>query len=146
MKKHPIFTTLCAGIAVVAVAGAVFHSNAQVKQGKTRLMKTAYLMKGVVKPNCGAIKKGLEAGPADDDAWAEIVMQAALLNEASYILMEDGRCPDGTWADAASKTLRDCSAAVVKAAEEKNLESATSAFKAMTQSCKKCHDAHKEKE
>ena len=61
-----------------------------------------------------------------------------------HTLMADGRCPDGTWAKAA-KTLRQSSAAVLAAAEKKDVEAARAAFKGVTASCKSCHDAHKKK-
>lgn len=126
--------TLVAGIAV----------NAQVKKGKTRLATTEHLMEGIVKPHCDALKKGLEAAPADDKAWHKLAVSAALLNEASYTLMDDGRCPDGVWADAASKALRQGSADLLKALDGKDHAAAKAAFGAMTKSCKACHEKHKE--
>ncbi len=69
-------------------------------------------MKGVMGPHCGALKKGMDAGPSDDKAWEELALHAALLNEASYVLMEDGRCPDGVWAKAASQKLYERAAAM----------------------------------
>jgi cytochrome c556 len=130
------------GLSVILATGMV---SAQVKHGKSRVMKTGQFMKCVIKPNCEAIKKGLEAGPADDKAWDGLAANAAVLNEASYVLMDDGRCPDGTWADAASKTLRQGSIEVLKAIEAKDAAAAKAAFGSMTKSCGSCHDAHKEK-
>ena len=115
---------------------------AQVQQGKTRLIKTKQLMKGLVAANCGAIGEGLKAGPADDKAWEDLATKAALLNEASYVLMDDGRCPDATWADA-DKALREGSATLVAKLEAKDAAGAQEAFKAMTQACATCHKAHK---
>jgi cytochrome c556 len=138
-------TALCviAAIAVaVATAGVV---QAQVKKGKVRAMKTAQWMKNIMKPQCEALKKGLDAGPASDDSWEALSANAAMLNEASYLLMDDGRCPDGVWAEAASKTLRNGSADVLKAIEAKDVGAAKAAFGAMTKSCAACHDKHKEK-
>ena len=87
-------------------------------------------------------KKGIDAGPSNDEALA---VHAAVLNELSFLLMDDGRCPDGVWADAASKALRMGSADVLKAIEAKDAPAAKAAFGAMTKSCKACHDQHKEK-
>ncbi len=119
--------------------------HAQVKNGKTRAMKTAQWMKCVMKPQCEALKKGLDAGPANDDAWADLAASAALLNEGSYLLMDDGRCPDGVWAEAASKTLRNGSADVLKAIETKDAAAAKTAFGGMVKGCSACHDKHREK-
>ncbi len=117
-------------------------SLAQVKKGKTRLLTTEQLMEGLVAPNCGAIGEALKGDPADDKAWKELTTKAALLNEASYVLMDDGRCPDATWAGA-SKALREESAALVAKLEAKDLDGARTTFKTMTGACGTCHKAHK---
>lgn len=130
----------CVSLIIVATVGTTV---AQVKKGKTRLMLTKHLMQGVVKPHCTNLKKGLDAGPSNDEAWEELALHASLLNEGSFSLMADGRCPDGVWADAASKTLRQGSENVIKAIDAKDLEAAKKAFGAMTKSCKACHDKHK---
>ena len=82
--------------------------------------------------------------PDMQDAWEELAMHAAILNESSYYLMEDGRCPDKVWADAVKTQLAVGSEGVVKAAEAKDVEAAREAFKVLTASCKSCHKAHKE--
>ena len=128
-------------VALLAVVG-IGTSSAQVKQGTSRPLQTKNLMKGVVAANCGALKKELEAGPADDKAWATVVMQAELLNESGHILMADGRCPDADWANAA-QALRDGSEKVLAMAHAKDVAGATEAFQAMTMSCGACHKAHK---
>lgn len=130
---------------LVAVLFVANPSTAQVKKGKTRPALTKYLMRGVTKVHCGALKKGLDAGPSDDKAWEDLTMHAMLLNELSYILMADGRCPDGVWAKAATKTLRQGSADVLKAVEAKDVDAAKEAFGSMTKACGSCHKAHKKK-
>jgi cytochrome c556 len=142
--KKPSSLLLGAALVVVAIglAGVV---DAQVKKGKTRPATTGQLMRAIMKSNCDGVKKGLDANPSDDKAWEQLGAHAAALNEVSFILMEDGRCPDGVWADAASKVLREGSADLLKAVEAKDAAAAKSAFGAMTKSCKACHDKHKEK-
>ncbi len=137
------FSALALAALTLAVAGVL---HAQVKQGKTRPAKTGHLMKGIVKPNCDALKKGLEAAPADDKTWASLAVNAGVLNESSYTLMDDGRCPDAVWADATTKMLRAGSADLIKAIEAKDHAAAKAAFGSLTKSCKTCHDAHKKKE
>ena len=128
------------GIAALVAATTM----AAVKKGKTRILTTSQMMAGTVKPHCTAIKNALKDGPADDEAWSELAMHAAILNESSYYLMDDGRCPDKVWADAVKTQLAVGSADVVKAAEAKDVEAAREAFKTLTASCKACHKAHKE--
>lgn len=119
------------------------HVEAQKAKGKTRAASTKHLMKGLVSVNCGALKKALDA--TTDIDWNDITMHAALLNEAGYLLMDDGRCPDSEWAKAAA-ALQKQSAAVMAAAAKDDVASAKVAFTELTsQSCAICHAAHKPK-
>lgn len=138
-------TGLVAALLLAAGSAVVLYPSAQaaVTQGKSRPAETKYLMRGAVQPNCAAIGKMLkEAAPADDKAWDTLACHASLLNELGYVLMDDGRCPDKTWAEA-TKTLKDESAKVLAAAKAKNLDDAQASFKAMTGACAACHKAHK---
>lgn len=136
------WSVTAAGLAL-ALFMAVPPGEAQVKKGKSRAAETKYLMRGVVQPNCAGIGGLLkDAGPSDDKQWETLVQEAVVLNEMSYTLMDDGRCPDKEWAGAA-KTLRECSGKVIEAAHAKNVDDAKSAFKALTGACAACHKAHK---
>ena len=141
-KVRRSLALLGAGMVCLATVSVV---DAQIKKGKTRVMKTAQWMKGVMKPQCEALKKGLDGRPSNDEEWEALAASAALINEASYLLMDDGRCPDGVWAEAASKTLRNGSADVLKAIEAKDISAAKNAFGGMTKACAACHDKHREK-
>ncbi len=137
---------LLAGVVVtVAVSLLAFEfgtATAQKTKGKTRAASTKQLMKGFVSVNCGGLGKALKA---EEVNWDDVALKAALLNEASYVLMDDGRCPDGHWANAA-KSIRAQSVAILAAAEAKNLDNANTAFKALTsQGCAACHKVHKGK-
>ncbi len=138
MQKRMIVLVALAAVGLLSLTAA-----AQVKQGKTRLLKTKQLMKGLVVTNCGAIGEGLKAGPADDKAWEDLATKAALLNEAGYILMDDGRCPDADWANAAT-SLRDGSAALLVKLEAQDTAGSQDALKTMTQACAACHKAAQE--
>ncbi len=135
---------LCIGITLSVVIFASVVATAQVKKGKTRLLLTKQLMGGLVQPNCKGLGDGLKEAPADDKAWSALATKAALLNEASFVLMADGRCPDGAWAGAATK-LREGSEALYKKIEAKDAAGAQAAFKKVTESCGACHKAHKKK-
>jgi len=134
-------------IAVVSLALGVFllcqePASGQKTKGKTRPAPTKVLMKCIMLPNCGALGKLLKDGPSDDKGWDSAVLHATVLNEMSYIVMDDGRCPDAKWAGAAKK-LRECSTKVLAAAEAKDAEAARGAFKNLTTACAACHKAHK---
>jgi len=132
---------LCAAALVVAVIGD--SVVAQVTQGKTRAMKTSHWMAGIMKTHSGALRKGLASAPADDKAWKALEVSAGLMNESSYVLMADGRCPDGVWLNAVEKTLREGSASLLKAIEAKDVAAAKTALGAMSRSCKECHTKHR---
>ena len=69
-----------------------------------------------MRPNCAGLGKLLKGdGLADDKAWDTAACHASCLNEMSYLLMSDGRCPDGFWAKAAKTTLREGSAEAMAA-------------------------------
>jgi cytochrome c556 len=103
----------------------------------------ADLMAGINKPNCGALGAALkDSGPADDEQWHAVARQAALLNEAGHLLMQEGRCPDAAWKNACA-ALRENASKVVAYAGEKKLDEARSAFKGVTDACGACHKAHR---
>jgi len=143
MPRPTLFLAASLGLAVM-ITLLTNPGSAQVKQGKTRPATTEAIMKGLTKPQSTMVKDQLKDGPASDEQWEELAMHAALLNEISYLLMDDGRCPDAIWADAASKTMRQASADLINAAQARNLEHARTAFGAMMKSCKACHEKHKE--
>ena len=144
LMTQPIIRRAVISAAVVLGAIAAYQaSDAAVTKGKTRPAETKYLMRGMMQPNFAAIGKMLkESGPSDDKAWDALACHATLLNEESYLLMDDGRCPDKTWADAA-ETLREESGKVLEAANAKNLAEAQSSFKVLTTACGACHKSHK---
>lgn len=127
-------------LGLLLAAGTV---EAQKTKGKSRPSATKYLMAGISQPHCKALGDQLKkSGPADDKAWDTAACHAACLNELSYVLMDDGRCPDGAWAGAV-KSLREGSAAAYRAAQEKDLDATKVAFKQVTEGCATCHKAHK---
>jgi hypothetical protein len=132
-------------VAICAVGALSFLSDraeAQKTKGKTRAALTKQLMKGLVAANCGDLGKALKAEKTD---WDDVALKAALLNEAGYLLMDDGRCPDGDWANA-TKAIREASADVLGAAEKKDLDAAKKSFERLTtEGCAVCHKAHKGK-
>jgi cytochrome c556 len=137
------WATLALAAAVVLPLALASGSAGQVKKGKTRPVTTEQLMEGLVNPNCGGLAKAMQgSGPSDDKAWQAVALQAALLNEASYVLMADGRCPDAVWAGACD-TLGKNSTQLLVCVQSKDAVGAKAAFTALTGSCKACHSAHR---
>lgn len=141
MKQLSGFAAMLVVMATVMVLTAPW-ADAQKTKGKTRAISTKNLMKGLIGANCGDLKKALDASETN---WDDVILKAGLLNEGGYLLMDDGRCPDGEWAKA-SKALQAQSAAVLAKSEAKDLDGAKAAFADLTkQSCAVCHAAHKGK-
>jgi cytochrome c556 len=142
MKNVRLASGSIVGCTVVALALVAGNAEAQKTKGKTRAALTKQLMKGFVAANCGDLGKLLKAEQLN---WEDVALKAALLNEAGYVLMDDGRCPDGDWANAA-KAIQGASVEVLAAAEKKDLEAANAAFKKLTtDGCAACHKVHKPK-
>ena len=136
---------LVAGVAIGILS--LSQGLAQVKKGKTRPMTTEQLMEAIVKPHMTALKKGLiESKPETDKDWKHLALSAALLNESSYIMMADDRCPDKIWADACTKDLREGTAAALAGIKDKDIEATLEGFKKAGASCKACHTEHKPKD
>jgi cytochrome c556 len=131
---------LCISAGLLLAGGSV---SAQKTKGKTRPAVTKYIMAGISKPHCSALGEQFkDSGPADAKAWDTAACHAACLTELSYLLMDDGRCPDSFWAEGA-RQLREGSTAVLRAAAAKDNSAAKAAFKTLTQGCATCHKAHR---
>jgi len=62
-------------------------------------------MNGSIRPNCSGIGDGLKEAPKDGKVWEDLATKAALLNEASYTLMDDGRCPESACSPGFSRKM-----------------------------------------
>ena len=132
-------------IGAAALTGALVlgsQSAAQIKKGKTRPLTTKRLMAGLVGPSTNGLRQDLQAGPADDKAWEALAAKAELLNESAHVMMQDGRCPDATWAGAC-KSLDEATAALLAKIEAKDASGARESLTAVGAACKSCHMAHK---
>ncbi len=139
---------LCLGAGAVATLAGVSATRAvgaatRPASDSTRVLAIRHVMTGIHSPHCGALGKLLQGnGPADEKAWNEVALHAALLNESGHLLIENERCRDAVWAEA-TKQLRDSTASVFSAAGSRDLKAAKEAFSGVTASCGACHAVHK---
>jgi hypothetical protein len=146
MKKVVSRTAVAVVILGLGIGFTQQAANGQKTKGKTRPAPTVMLMQGIMFPNCSALAGFLKGdGPKTPRDWGKVELHATILNEMSYIVMDDGRCPDKVWKGAA-ETLRGCSKKVLEAAAAKDTKAAQAAFKKLTAACATCHAAHKPKE
>lgn len=145
MKKSFAFA---AGI--IALAGLAFtvstSSVTAQKKGKTRPLTTAQMMSGLVKPQLVSLQGHVadDKTPEGEDGWKALTTNIALLNESSYMMMEDDRCPDKTWADACDILRKGTEVALQKAAK-KDAVGVRESIAGITASCKACHTEFKYK-
>ena len=116
------------------------------KKGKVRPLTTAQLMSGLVKPQLVAVQGHVaeEKAPESDEDWTALTTSIALMNESSYIMMADDRCPDKIWADAC-EVLRKATEAGLQSAAQKDAAGVRESLAGITASCKACHAEHKYK-
>lgn len=132
-RTHMTWTMLAA-VALTTSAGVAEDA---------RVASVKVIMGGIHGPAMKAISDLLkDTGPADDGAWGQIATHAALLNESGHVLMQNNRCPDKVWADAAA-ALRKSTTDLYTATTKKDLNAAREAQKAMGASCGACHAQHK---
>lgn len=143
MKRLLAFTI--ATVFVVSIITLVRSPlvSAQAK-GKTRPLTTAQMMAGLVKPKFVELKEGLAKDELSEDDWKAFAAHAALLNESSYIMMADERCPDDIW-EQGVKILRKSSDEVLAKIAKKDAAGALKAMDNVQLSCKTCHTEHKYK-
>jgi len=142
MKKT---TLVLLGVALVGASVLSYEistASEQEKPSKKRSATVEQLMEGIVKPQCTELGKIAKAAPADDKAWKHYAINAAMLNEMAHAMMQDGRCPDATWKEACDMLEKGSNKMLAKI-KAKDAEGAAATFKSVTDSCAKCHKAHK---
>ena len=141
MKAIYAWTTMIALFAVASL-GATHEARSQ-RPGEPRVAKIQHIMAGIQQPGMQRLQRGIRgSGPADDEGWGLIGLHSALMNEVSFMLMQNDRSKDAVWAKAAAD-LRAASAAVNAAAGKKDLATVREGVQAMGGACKSCHDVHR---
>lgn len=145
MKKSFVFAAGIITLAGLAFTLTTDQVTAQ-KKGKSRPMTTAQLMSGLVKPQLVSVQGHVaeDKTPEGEDGWKALTTSLALLNESSYTMMEDDRCPDKIWADAC-EILRKATETGLQQAAKKNAAGVRESIAGITASCKACHTEHKYK-
>jgi cytochrome c556 len=150
IRSLPVKKSFAFVAGIIAVSGLAFTMlsspvTAQ-KKGQSRPMTTAQLMSGLVKPQLVAVQGHVadEKAPEGEDGWKALTTSIALLNESSYTMMDDDRCPDKIWADAC-QVLRKATESGLKSAAKQDAAGVREALAGIGASCKACHAEHKYK-
>ena len=104
------------------------------------------LMAYMVKPAMDKVKAFGEAGgPSGRDEWKAAFGAVSMVNEASQLVLMDGRVKDDAWRDGATKVVAATRDAML-GAYRMDAQGYNKGLKAMRAGCKTCHDVHKKDE
>ena len=131
-----------AGVLVMLVAACAKAVAARPHKGKSRLATTQQLMDGMVHPNYLAIERATKESRVDPVAWRALANNAALLNEASYLIVDDDRSLGADW-DKAARQLRTGSAELLVKIAARDKTEMESVLKVTAKACNDCHTAHR---
>lgn len=136
---------LLAGVVTLAVSiGAVAESNGGHSYKKAASVPD--LMEYMVKPAMDRVKAFGEAGgPSGRDEWKKAFGAVSMVNEASQLVLMDGRVKDDAWRDGATKVVAATRDAMM-GAYRMDADGFNKGLKAMRSGCKTCHDVHKKDE
>jgi hypothetical protein len=139
--KPTIWTSVLviSGLGLFALQGQQVGLNADSEA--ERVATVRHLMEGIQQPNMKQLTSGMRQTPADDKAWAELELAAALLNECSHLLTQGDRSRGEDW-NKACLELRESSAQAAQAASDKDPGFFKSAAAKIAASCKSCHDLY----
>ena len=132
---------------VAVVASCVLAAPVSAAENGGHVYKKAAavndLMEYMVKPAMDRIKVYREAGgPANKDEWQKAFGAISMVNEASQLILMDGRAKDQAWSEGAGKVIA-ASRDAMLGAYRMDLDGYSKGLKAMSGGCKTCHDVHK---
>ena len=140
MKKILLAAALVLVVALFAVADT--HEGHAYKKAAS----VHDLMEYMVKPAMAKVKAFREAGgPSGKDEWKKAFGAVSMVNEASQLVLMDGRVKDDAWLDGANKAIAGSQDAMM-GAYRMDAEGYGKALRAMQSGCKTCHDVHKKDE
>ncbi len=101
------------------------------------------LMEYMVKPAMDKVKAFRESGgPSGTDEWKKAHGAISMVNEASQLVLMDGRVKDDAWSEGAAQVIA-ASRDAMLGAYRMDAMGYDAALKAMSGGCKTCHDVHK---
>lgn len=104
-----------------------------------------HLMEYMVKPAMDRLKVYREAGgPASKEEWQNAFGAVSMVNEASQLVLMDGRVKDDAWSEGALQVIS-ASRDAMLGAYRMDAEGFNKGLKGMSAGCKTCHDVHKKK-
>ena len=138
---------------VIAGARAILTVPPPVVATETPKIETAatvkQIMRAIVMPAAATIwdsvattisEKGVvDTRPENDEAWATVAANAAVLAESANLLVDSHRAPDkGDWVTMA-RAMADAANSARKAAESKNIEGILEVGETINKTCDNCH-------
>lgn len=136
-------TVAFAVIAMLAVTGSTVADGEDAQHSYEKAASVEDLMAYMVKPAMDSVKAFGEAGgPSGRDEWKKAFGAVSMVNEASQLVLMDGRVKDDAWRDGATKVVAATRDAML-GAYRMDVAGYNQGLKAMRAGCKTCHDVHK---
>lgn len=125
-------------VAMIAATVPAQENPTQENPAKIRSATIEQVMVGMVHPNYLAIEKAAKEGRVDAQTWKTLATNAALLNEASFLLVDDGRSLGDSWEKAAAE-MRGGSATMLAKVGARDKAGIASELKNIAKGCVNCH-------
>ncbi len=134
--------TLATTSPVAATETPVIESGATVKQ----------IMRAIVMPAAATIwdsvsttvsaQGTVDTRPENDEAWATVAANAAVLAESAKLLVDSHRAPDGGEWMTMARAMADAANIARKAAESKDVDGILEVGDTINKTCDNCHDRY----
>ena len=130
------------GVLATLIAMTTAATSAPSRRDATRLATLENVMTGMVHPNILAIEEASKNGKADARTWKTLATNAALLNEAGHLLVDDGRSQGKEW-DSSADDLRKATAAMLVPMKTHDMNGVANELKAVSAACARCHASYR---
>jgi cytochrome c556 len=130
------------GVLATLIATGTAATSAHSRRNATRLATIENVMTGMVHPNILAIEEASKNGKADARTWKTLATNAALLNEAGHLLVDDGRSQGKEW-DSSADDLRKATASMLVPMKAHDMNGVANELKAVSAACARCHASYR---
>jgi cytochrome c556 len=130
------------GVLATFIATTTAATSAHSRRSATRLATIENVMTGMVHPNMLAIEEASKNEKTDAQIWKTLATNAALLNEAGHLLVDDGRSQGKEW-DSSAEDLRKATTAMLVPMKAHDMNGVANELKAVGAACARCHASYR---
>jgi cytochrome c556 len=130
------------GVLATLIVTTTAATSAHSRRDPIRLATIENVMTGIVHSNYLAIEEASKKGKADPQTWKTLATNAALLNEAGHLLVDDGRSQGKEW-DSSAEDLRKATTAMLVPMKAHDMNGVANELKAVSAACARCHASYR---